>query len=65
MTRINFNVSEFPKLCEEFSSQGYDNWITFLHDQGCKFNWQHYATKRKYVEMEEKDYVLFSLKWGS
>jgi len=64
MNKINFSVNEFPKLCKEFYRQDYINWITFLSDLGYKFTWQHYASKRKYVEMDEDEFTLFLLRWA-
>lgn len=63
MNKVNFNVNEFPKLCKEFYAQGYNDWRLFLSDLGYKFTWDHYANKRKYVELDEDEYSLFLLRW--
>jgi hypothetical protein len=64
MNKINFSVTEFPKLRQEFYVQDYTDWITFLYDLGYKFEWQHYASKRKYVAMDEDEFTLFLLRWA-
>ena len=64
MNEINFSVDEYPKLRDEFYNQNYTNWIEFLSDLGYKFTWQHYASKRKYVQMDEDEFTLFLLRWS-
>ena len=64
MNEINFSVDEYPKLRDEFYKQNYTNWIEFLSDLGYKFTWQHYASKRKYVQMDEDEFTLFLLRWS-
>jgi len=64
MTTFNFNVNDFPNLREEFGRSNYTNWITFLYDLGYKFRWNHYASNKKFVEMDEADFVWFSLRWS-
>ena len=64
VSAVNFNVSEFPKFVEEFHRQGATNWITFFHDMGYKIDWQHYAKAKKYVEMDEAEFMWFKLRWS-
>lgn len=64
MNKVNFSVNEFPNLCKEFRNRNYKNWITFLYDLGYKFEWQHYATKKKFVEMDEDEFTMFVLRWA-
>ena len=63
MNKVNFDVYDFPKLCEEFHRQKQGNWITFLHDLGYKFQWRHGFPKKKFVEMDEDMYIWFLLRW--
>ena len=63
---VSFNVDEFPRLLDYFYSpenKNNKNWIIFLRELGYNFRWNHYASKKKYVEMNESEFVMFALKW--